>query len=536
VNTTRRQPAPQASALVAEGRRSGLSVEVARLLDRAAAHLDRRDPAGAGPFVAGALALAPDHPEVLRFAAVAAVLEGRPAEAAAALRRALGARPDDALLHNNLGSALAAAGDTAGAIEAFRRACAIAPGLAASWYNLGKTLKVAAETAEANEALARAIALAPNHVSARVVHADNLKALGRIDEAEKGYRSALQRDPAAPHAWWGLANLKTVRFAAADVASLRRVWADGEATDRAAIGFALAKALEDQDRYAEAFDVLAEANALRRREQPWDAAAFGREIDAIVAAFAMPLPGDGDDERGNEVIFVVSLPRSGSTLVEQIVASHSAVDSAGELPDLSIVIGEESRRRGVAYPAWVRDADAADWRRLGERYLERTRRWRSRRPRFTDKSLLNLPYVGAAAAMLPGARFVHCRRDPVETALSCYRQWFAAGQAWSYAIDDIAAYWRGSERLLSLWQERRADALHTVVHETLVADPEPAVKSLLGFLNLPFEAACLDFHRNARSVRTASAAQVREPIRRDTGRAHRYGALLDSLRRALGPS
>jgi len=522
-----------ASPLVSHGRRSGLSAEVARLLDQAGAHLDRRDAKSAAPMIAGALALAPEHPEVLRLAAVAAVLDGRPNEAVAALRRALTARPDDALLHNNLGSALAAAGDASGAIDAFRRACAMAPSLAASWYNLGKALKARGESAEANEALARALALAPEHVPARIVQGDNLKAFGRIGEAEAAYRAAIALDPLAAHAWWGLANLKTVRFDAGDVAALEHAFAEHRGYDRPALGFALAKALEDQNRYADAFAVLAQANALRREQQPWDAARFGREVDAIVSAFSdLPPPAAGDF--GHEVIFIVSLPRAGSTLVEQIIAAHPEVEGAGELPDLSIVIDEESRRRGVPYPAWVRDADAADWRRLGERYLERTARWRERRPRFTDKSLLNVPYVGAAAAMLPGARFVHCRRDPVETALSCYRQWFAQGQAWSYAVGDIAACFRGHERLMALWQARLPQALRPLVHETLVAEPEASVRALLDFCGLAFDARCLDFHRSERSVRTASAAQVRQPIRSDTGRADRYGALLDPLRQALG--
>ena len=521
-----------ASPIVSHGRRSGLSAEVARLLDQAGTHLDRRDAKGAGPLIAGALALAPEHPEVLRIAAVAAVLDGRPAEAVAALRRALAARPDDPLLHNNLGSALAATGDSDGAIAAFGRATQIAPSLAASWYNLGKTLKARGESAKADEALARAVALAPTHVPARIVQGDNLKAFGRIGEAEAAYRAAIALDPVAAHAWWGLANLKTVRFDAADVATLERAFADFRGYDRPALGFALAKALEDQDRYADAFAILEEANALRREQQPWDGAAFGREVDAIVDAFpdARETPRDAF---GSEVIFIVSLPRAGSTLVEQIIAAHPEVEGASELPDLSIVIGEESRRRGVPFPAWVREADADDWRRLGARYLERTARWRAERPRFTDKSLLNVPYVGAAAAMLPGARFVHCRRDPVETALSCYRQWFAQGQAWSYAIDDIAAYTHGQARLLKHWQAQIPGAFHTIDHERLVAEPETTVRGLLEFLDLPFDAACLDFHRSTRSVRTASAAQVRQPLQRDTGRAGRYGALIDPLRRAL---
>ena len=269
-----------------------------------------------------------------------------------------------------------------------------------------------ADSAGADDALGRALSIAPFHVAARIVYADNLKVLGRIDEAAAAYRDALREDAGAAHAWWGLANLKTVRFDAADADALAARFEAGNAADRAVLGFALAKALEDQDRYAEALDVLHEANALRRRQQPWDAGAFGREIDAIIAAFSTMPRETGQSSRGSEVVFVVSLPRAGSTLVEQIIAAHPDVEGAGEISDLTAVLAEESARIGLSYPAWIGRAGPADWQRLGERYLERTARWRRDKPRSTDKALSNWLHVGAAAAMLPGARFVHCRRDP----------------------------------------------------------------------------------------------------------------------------
>jgi tetratricopeptide (TPR) repeat protein len=526
---------PAASMSTAQRRLSGLSPEVERLLDQAGRFLQRRDAAGAERALAGARALAPEHPEVLRLSAVASILAGRAGDAVAGLKRALIACPDDPLLINNLGSALNATGDTMGALAAFRRACELGPTLAAAWYNFGKTLKLRGESAAANAALDRALALAPEHVAARIVYADNLKALGRIDEAASAYRAALHQEPGAAHAWWGLANLKTVRFDAADAADLEQRFGQVDAPgDRPALGFALAKALEDQGRYAQALDVLHTANALRRRQQPWDAAAFSLHIDAVIAAFSALPPETEAASRGNEVIFVVSLPRAGSTLVEQIIAAHPEVEGAGELPDLAAVIAEESARRGISFPAWVGAASAQDWQRLGERYLERTAHWRRDKPRFTDKSLLNGPFVGAAAAMLPGARFVHCRRDPIETVLSCYRQWFNQGQAWTYALDDIVAYWRDHERLMQLWSRRLPDAYHAHSLEDLLADPETSIRSLLDFCGLPFDVRCLEFHLSERSVRTASAAQVRQPLRREPGRAARYGALLDPLRRSLG--
>ena len=526
--------APPGSAPPSAQRRlADLTPEVARLLDRAGRTLQRRDAQGADPLLASARALAPDQPEVLRLSAVAAILQGRVGDAIAWLERALVACPDDPLLLNNLGSALSARGDAAGAVAAFRRASELAPQLAAAWYNLGKTLKLHGDSAGAHAALERALAIEPYHVAARVIYGDNLKALGRIDEAAAAYRAALGENPRAPHAWWGLANLKTVRFDAPDAAALATQFRDNPSADRAVLGFALAKALEDQERYPEALDVLHEANALRRRQQPWDAAAFSREVEAIAAAFATPIAPAGDPALGREAIFIASLPRSGSTLVEQILASHPDVEGAGEIDDLATVTGEASARANAAWPAWAAQASAEDWMRLGEHYLDRTARFRTVRPRFTDKALSNWRYLGAAAAMLPGAFFVHCRRDPVETALSCYRQWFNRGQAFSYSLDDIVAYWRDHERLMQVWKDRLPGRVFTVDHEALLAEPAATVRALLDFLGLPFDASCLEFHRNERSVRTASAAQVREPLARQTGRAASYGALLDPLRRAI---
>ncbi|MGH8173886.1 MAG: tetratricopeptide repeat protein, partial [Rhodanobacteraceae bacterium] len=270
------------------GRFAGLSADATRLLVQAGECIERNDVARAKPLLEGARALQPNHPEVLRLWSVARTIEGHPADAVVALRRALVERPDDALLHNNLGSALRGCGDLEGAATAFRRATELAPSLAAGWYNLGRTLKSLALSEEAGAALERAVALAPRHVSARIVLGDNLKALGRIDDAAAAYRRALRQKPDAAFAWWGLANLKTLRFDAADALLLARVFeAPGRRDDeRAVLGFALAKALEDQQRFGEAFAVLEEANALRRRQQPWDAAAFARGIDEIVAVFS----------------------------------------------------------------------------------------------------------------------------------------------------------------------------------------------------------------------------------------------------------
>ncbi len=292
---------------------------------------------------------------------------------------------------------------------------------------------------------------------------------------------------------------------------------------------------EVEGRYAEAFDLLVAANAAVRKRLPWSAAAFSREVDAIAAAFPQASPSAAvDEELGREVIFIVSLPRSGSTLTEQILAAHPDVEGASELPDLEAVIDEESHRRGAKFPAWAATATREDWHRLGQRYLERTRRWRAQRARFTDKMPDNWRYAGALFAMLPGARVVNCTRDPLETSWSCFKQLFGPGrQAHSYDLADLGAYWRDYDRLMRHWCRLQPARLRDFSYEDLLADAAAAVHSLLEFCALPFDAACLQSHTATRPVRTASAAQVREPLRADTRRALHYGARLDPLRHAL---
>src|SRR5690606_26316867 len=339
--------------------------------------------------------------------------------------------------------------------------CELAPGLAAAWFNLGKACRALQLTERAQQALERALELAPGHAAARRMLGDNLKALGRIDEAAAAYRRALRSDPQDAHAWWGIANLKTVPFDPVDVAALRHLCASTGAPDeaRCLARFALSKALEDQGAYEEAWSELQRANASRRFQQPWDAQAFEAHVRSIEVAFSAPANGQAGN-LGDGIIFIVSLPRSGSTLVEQILAAHPEVEGAGELPDLSRVVADESIRRGCGFPEWVAFAAPADWQRLGQDYLDRTRRWRAKRPRSTDKALDNWLLLGAAAKMLPGARFVDCRRDRLETSLSIYRQWFSEGQGFSYDPADIAACFRSHARLMRLWHRLWPGRIH----------------------------------------------------------------------------
>jgi tetratricopeptide (TPR) repeat protein len=518
-------------------RLAGLAPAARGLMQQALLQINRGGNASAAASLAQVLAVSPRHPEALRLLALVRYREGATGEAIALLRRALQQWPDDAVVLSTLGGLLGNVGEIDEALALLRRACDADPSLIAAWFNLGRLLDAHAETEAARVALHKALELSADHLPARVLYANVLATLGDIAAAAEHYRRAIALQSGAAQAWIGLVNLKTVRLDASESAALARLQADpGIAeTERATMGFALGKVREDDNEPEQAFALFEAANAAMRRRLPWDAAAFSRGIDAIAAAFEQPVqPHDGGPKFGAEVIFIVSLPRSGSTLVEQILAAHGDVEGASELPDLEAVIAEESRRRQVEFPAWSTQATAADWRRLGERYLERTRRWRSRR-RFTDKMPDNWRFAGAALAMLPGARIVNCRRDPVETCWSCYKQLFGPGrQAQSYALADLGAYWRDYDRLSRHWRATQQERWLDIDHEALLADPAGTIQRLLDFCALPFDSACLEFHAATRPVRTASAAQVREPLRSDTRRSHAYGALLDPLRDALG--
>jgi tetratricopeptide (TPR) repeat protein len=481
------------------------------------------------------LAQAPDHPEALRLLGILHTRVRRYDAAREALARALEQWPEDPLALTDLGNAEQAAGDIETALACWRRVCALAPEYPMGWFNLGRNLQVLGFTEPAVPALEQACRLDTALWPAQVLLGDALVHLGRFDEADRRYRAALAAHPACGDAWRGLANMKTRPLSDQDRARMAALLkrSDLAEADRIAIGFALGKASEDRGLYAEAFAALGEANARQRRLAPWNAGAFHAFVEAVAAAGATS-PAPPDPTLGAEAIFIVGLPRSGSTLFEQILAAHPQVEGASELPDLGEVLAEESARRGQPFPRWVPSASAQDWQRLGRRYLERTARWRQRRPRFTDKLPENWLYVGVLAAMLPGARILDVRRDALEAGWSCFKQQFYRLPHFACTLTDIAAYVRDYEAAMDRWHAASPERIRIQRYEALLAEPEREIRDLLAFCGLPFDAACLDFHRAERAVRTPSAAQVRQPLDRDTARAERYGRLLDPLRLGLG--
>jgi tetratricopeptide (TPR) repeat protein len=520
---------------MAISRLQGLSLDAAHQVMETAQAIETGGPDLATAKLAPLLAAYPHHPEILRLRAGIQNLRGDYAGAVASMKRAVAERPGDPLYHNTLGVIFGQAGEYDAAIDALRHACDLQPDLAIAWFNLGVMLSRCMRQVEATGALQRSVAIDPHYMTARVLLGDMLRSENRADAAAAEYRRVIAEQPWTGMAWWGLADLKTTRFAPGDVEQIRHAMRDRHARDNdtIAMGLALAKALDDEDRYAESLEALAQAHALARRRQVWSASAFSAGMSMIRDAFTPPPAPSANAEAGRGIIFVTGIPRSGSTLVEQILASHSMVEGPGELTDLPMVLTHESTRLGKEYPTWVRGMGPADWQRLGEAYLRRTARWRAQRPVLIDKLPGNWYHIGAIRAMLPSAKIICCRRNPLETCFSCYRQHLDNNE-YARTFSDLGAYWHDFDRTVRHWRSLHPAHVFEHVYEDLIAEPEPGIRALLEFCDLPFEAGCLRFHESKREVSSPSAMQVRQPLRADTARAPRYGALLDPLRAALG--
>ncbi len=516
-------------------RMAGLGPEDVEVLHAAARAIRDGIPAQAERLLGNVLARYPTHAEALRLLAILQLHTRRAPLAIKTLQIALDHHPDDALLHCDLGNALGASGDQAAAITAWQRSCGLDPSQVTAWFNIGRAHQQHGATHAAIAALRHACALAPGLLPPKILLGDALVHLGQIEEGARQYRDALHLYPACGDAWRGLSNIKTVALSDADALQLstqlqRRDIVD---SDRIAMGHALGKLEEDRGCFPQAFAAFVAANALQRKLTPWSAQVFNEYLNGVMA-LTQTLPSPVDPELGREVIFIVGQPRSGSTLFEQILAAHPDVEGAGELPDLGTVIQRESQRRQVPFPMWIPHASAHDWQRLGQDYLQRTARWRSTAPRFTDKMPENWKLAGVLRAMLPGATVIETRRDPLETAWSCFKQQFYSQPHFANDAGDIATHLRGCERAMDQWRALVPDHIHLHRYEDLQANPEGRTRALLDDCGLDFDPACLAFHTSNRSVRTASAAQVRQPMRIDTARAPLYGALLNPFSQALG--
>jgi tetratricopeptide (TPR) repeat protein len=384
----------------------------------------------------------------------------------------------------------------------------------------------------------------PRQAKIWVSYGHALKTAGQTAQGISAYRRAIELDPRLGEAWWSLANLKTYRFEAADLAHMRAQLGreDLSADDRVHLHFALGKALEDAGSYPESFEHYREGNAVRRAQVPYDSHRMLEHVKNSRALFTPQFLAAtaGQGAQAQDPIFIIGLPRAGSTLIEQILSSHSQVEGTMELPDLPALAQSVVGRSGepsVRYPQALGRLPPAELRAMGEEYLARTRVQRKTgRAFFIDKLPNNFMHVGLIHLMLPNARIIDARRHPLGCCLSGFKQHFARGQHFTYDLADLGSYYASYVELMAHFDAVLPGRVHRVFYEDMVENTEAEVRGLLEYCGLPFEPACLRFYENERAVRTASSEQVRTPIYRDGMQQWRhYEPWLEPLKSALGP-
>jgi tetratricopeptide (TPR) repeat protein len=461
---------------------------------------------------------------------------GRYKDAESLLRRAVELSPGFTAARANLALVLYRQNRAEEAIEQLNKVMAQEPDNSGHANLQAAALGRIGEFEEALEIYEKMLAIAPGQPQLWMSYGHMLKTVGRQAEGITAYRRAIALLPTLGEAWWSLANLKTVRFSDDDIAAMENALARLTIADedRFHLDFALGKALEDRGQSAASFSHYAQGNQLRRAVLKYDPEETASFVEASVTqysqAFLAGRAGLGSEAR--DPIFIIGMPRAGSTLIEQILASHSQIEGTSELHDIPAL----ARSTGT-YPASMADIEPGRWRELGEDYLRRTRIQRkSDKPLFIDKLPNNWAHVPFIHLILPNARIIDARRHPLGCCFSNFKQHFARGQAFSYGLEDLGRYYRDYVRLMAHVDTVLPGRVHRVIYERMVEDTEAEVRALLAYCGLEFEEACLSFHQTTRAVRTASSEQVRQPIFREGTEAWKaFLPFLGPLETALGP-
>jgi tetratricopeptide (TPR) repeat protein len=401
-------------------------------------------------------------------------------------------------------------GNHEAAIEIYQEILSNHPNLGGGWLNLGHTLKT----------------------------------LGKQNEAVDAYRNAIKVNPGMGEAYWSLANLKSFRFDADTIETMSREASrtGGTTHDYYHLYFSLGKALEDERRYEEAFKAYSQGNRIRRKTVHWDMDDHQKNTQQLIEFFKPGLfaEREGQGCMESSPVFIVGLPRSGSTLLEQILASHSQVEGTMELPHIAAIArrlsGKKKRDEPSLYPQVLADLNPVQLRELGEEYLERTRVYRTETPFFIDKMPNNFSHIGMIHLILPNAKIIDARRHPMACCFSGYKQLFASGQNFTYDLPEIGRYYRDYLELMSHWDKVLPGRILRMDYENVVTDIESEVHRLLDYCGLPYENSCLEFYKTERAVRTASSEQVRQPLY--TGAIEQWRNFepwLGPLAEALGP-
>ena len=467
----------------------------------------------------GVLVKDPENVDALRLLAGVAMRAKQWGDAEVLLEKALDRAPDFYQGWMDLGQARQEQDRTDDALEAYGRAMRLEPDKAQPRAASATSNAMAGRHEEALRLYDEALQRNSKHAAALAGRGHTLKTIGRQDEAIDAYRRCIEHNAWHGESWWSLANLKTFRFSVDDIQAMEKEIADERLGDeqRANFLFALGKAYEDRDEYPQAFDYYRQGNENRRQRENYDPVFTADLHDQFIDVFSREFleSRDGVGDTRNDPIFIVGLPRSGSTLIEQILASHPDVEGTHELPDLGRVarLTAAGRNNRNAYPVAIKDLEESEFQRLGSDYLERAQRHRLLgTPRFTDKMPNNFAHAGLLSLILPNAKIINAKRHPLDSCFGSYKQLFARGQPFTYDLFEVGEFYMEYDRLMRHWHEVLPGHVLDVQYESVVDDLETQVRRILEFCDLPWNDACLRYYESGRAVKTASSEQVRKPI------------------------
>jgi tetratricopeptide (TPR) repeat protein len=465
----------------------------------------------------------PDNVDALRcLAGIFMREEGRLSDAEALLRRATTRAPDFAAPWSMLANLLRESGRHREAIDCFKTVATLEPDNPAAWAGLGATYAHVGEVQKSIDAYDRSLALNWSVAGVHMGYGHVLKTAGDQSRALEAYRAAIRIRPDFGEVYWSMANLKVFRFKSEEVAAMEVQVARTDLSESADVHFrfALGKAHEDKGDYEAAWHYYDSGNQRQRKRVSHDPVVNEVRHEEIIEVFSREFlesrAGAGFD--APDPILIVGLPRSGSTLIEQILASHSLVEGTAELPTLSRVADSigRYRRDHVVYPKSVLELRTKDFRAYGQQYIEETRNYRSTsRPFFTDKLPNNFSHIGLMHLILPNAKIINARRHPCDSCLGSYRQLWGEGQHFTYDMMELAAYYRQYHATMQHWHDVLPGKVLDVHYEETVTDLETQVRRILEHCGLPFEETCVRFHETQRPVKTASSEQVRQPLYTD---------------------
>ncbi|NQU59410.1 MAG: tetratricopeptide repeat protein [Rhodospirillales bacterium] len=521
-----------------------------------------------------AIAIDPAHAGCHNNAGTALMALGRPEEAVASYQKALEAVPTFADAHFNLGVALGRLGRHDEALESYRQAVALRPDYVKAFNNMGLALREQGLPEDALAAFDKALAIDPAYGEAHCNKGAALDDLGRLDEALEAFNKAIELDPDFAESHHNLGNTfqKMRRMEEARTAYREAIRIDsayGEAHRRLAqswthtghddeirametlfdspdcpdeqkmhLGFGLGKAFEDLGQYQKAFAILHQANSLIRKTYRYDIADEGAFLERICSVFSAPFLEDiSDTGLADETpIFILGMPRSGTTLVEQILASHPQVHGAGELNYMAEIRNKMTAERNKPFPEGILEFQADDFRTVGLKYMERLRKHSQKTKHITDKMPHNFLNIGLIRAALPQATIIHCKRNPMDTCLSIYKNYFSGVQPYAYDLEELGQHYRQYLKIMDHWRGVFPNSIVEVQYEDLVAHAEDGIRSLLKACGLSFEPACLQFYKSDRIVETVSVNQVRRPMYKSSIDSwKRYESDLEPLLKAINP-